>query len=89
MIVVKDESKDVAKAVSAVCDECGEIKPGRVVSVGKQMLGGKRGSYFFCYECHKPKLYWKKSQSGSVFISSAAQHTLAPDRVTAPETTQG
>lgn len=71
MIIVKDERQYIDKN-SGECEQCHKTAPGRKVEIGASAFGGAgRGWYFLCYECWKPRIFWKPSQNSEVNESPA------------------
>lgn len=59
MIIDKDERNEIESAREGECENCKKVKKGRPIWVKQQMFGGSdRGSYFLCFDCIAPRIFW-------------------------------
>lgn len=67
MIIVDNELWHL-KDHLGTCEECHQEKYGRMVKGTTPIMGGSpRGYFFLCFDCFKPRMYWKKSDSSIVY----------------------
>lgn len=71
MIIEQDERTILRAGKNiSLCVDCETEKVGRHVKVDG-MLKTERGYYFICFECLKPRVFWRKNLGGRLFNSPA------------------
>lgn len=71
MIIVEDERNIMNAGESiGICIDCGKTKVGRQVKTSG-MLNTDRGYYFVCFDCLKPRIFWRKEPGGRLYNSPA------------------
>lgn len=71
MIVVKRETTDAGTI--GVCEQCKQSGIVRPVEVTASAFGGAgRGWYTLCYNCHRPRVFWRKSVNDQTVYESPA-----------------
>ena len=66
MVVINDER---GTGATGICENCGAEKPVRPVEEFSWFSGSSRGYRSICFDCLKPRLFWRKSLSGRVFVT--------------------
>jgi len=56
MQIVRDERVNPLKST---CEHCGKFAEGRYEKV-KDAFGSERGSFFLCFECFPPRIFWRE-----------------------------
>ena len=63
MIIIEDD-RSIAEIKE--CSNCKRLSVGRnVEAVG--MMNESRGWFFLCFDCWKPRVHWKKSETGEIW----------------------
>ena len=74
MYRIKNELDDLETAIIKECENCGENKRGRNVEVGSNFVGANRGSYWLCFDCVGPRIFWQKSPVHPTIFETPVKH---------------
>ena len=72
-MIILDERKTYIKGT---CGNCNNFSEGRLVEELDFITRQRRDSPFVCFNCHGPRIHWKKRQDSKTIISPVKRKKL-------------